>query len=94
MAQTPALLTGVYQLNANEGIILAVYQGIRFTLIPSVGGTLRYSKIDDPNIEAVSANHPGDTRIQFDVTDVTTVDCDWPYYLVTCESGTGKIGLV
>lgn len=94
MAQTPAMLTGVRVLGANEGVILSVYQGIRFTLVPSVGGTIRYSKIDDPNIEPISANHSGDTRIQFDVTDVVTVDCDWPWYLVTCEVGTAKIGLV
>ena len=92
MAQTPAMLTGVFKLNAGEGVILTPYQGIRFTMIPSAGGTVRYSQVDDPELEPVSANH--DPTTQFDVTLITTIDVAWPWYLVTCEVGTARVAIV
>lgn len=92
MAQTPANLTGVYKLQPGEGIVLAPYQGIRFTMIPATGGTMRYSQIDDPSIKPVSANH--DPATQFDITLQTTIDVAWPWYLVTCETGAGRVAIV
>lgn len=86
---TPPLLTGIHKLDAGEGVVINFYQGIRLTMIP-VGGNVTYSKIDDPEI--VPPVH--DPTTQLTITAETVVDVDWPFYYVTCDTGTARVALV
>lgn len=85
---TFAQLTGVIDLTTGAGYLVNAYQGIRLTMIPGGGGTVRYSKVD----EADATAH--DPATQTDITTETTIDVDWPFYYVTAQSGTARIALV
>jgi hypothetical protein len=86
-----ATLTGVLQLSDGDAVLLRTYQGIRFTVIPNAS-TVRYSKVDDSNLAPSPSNH--DPATQQDVTVETTVDVDWPYYLVSVSGGSARVALV
>ena len=80
-------MTGVIDLLAGEGIILNTYHGIRFTMIPD-GGNVTYSKNDDGQTEV------HDPATQLTIVAETVVDVDWPWYYVSCDSGTARVALI
>lgn len=83
---TPPFL-GIFDLDADEGVVLSAYQGIKIGLIPAGGATLRYSKVDEPN----ATGHLG---TPVDVTTETTIEVEWPYYYVDCSAGSGRVALI
>ena len=81
---TPPLLY-IGELAAGDQVVLPAYQGIRF----SIDGTdMSYSFVNDQNDTA------HDVPTQVDLAVFTTVDVVWPWVLVTCNSGTGRVALV
>ena len=84
---TPPLLSGVLDLAAGEGRVFNMYQGIRLAMIPD-GGNVTYSKVDEPDATA------HDPATQLTVTAETVIDADWPWYYVTCDTGTARVALV
>ncbi len=89
---TPPLLTGVLLMESGDFAVLNGYHGIKITVIPD-GGTVRVSKVNDD--EASIPKPPvHDLPTQVDITTETTFEADWPYYLVTVESGTARVALV
>ena len=82
---TPPLLYHNPTMEAGDFIVLDAYQGVRFSLD---GADMSYSFVDDQ--EATVHNAP----TQVDTAVFTTVDVVWPFVLVTCNSGTGRVALV
>ena len=89
---TPPLLTGVLVMEAGDFTVLSGYQGIKITIIP-VGGTVRVSKVND-DLASLPKPPVHDVPTQVDITTETTFEADWPWYLVTVESGTARVALV
>lgn len=91
MSTTFAVLTGVIDLADGDACLVQAYQGIRLTMIPN-GGTVTYSKVDEPDTAPDPANH--NTATEVDITDETTIDVAWPWYLVSVAGGTARVALV
>lgn len=90
---TPPLLTSILKLSAGEYALLNAYQGIRFTIVPDPGAEFEYSFVDDD--EASLPQPPvHDAATAIVVTALTTVDLTWPYILVSCNAGAGRVALV
>ena len=90
---TPPLLTGVLIMDTGDFTVLSGYQGIKITVIPAAASTVRVSKIND-DLASLPLPPVHDAPTTVDITVETTFEADWPYYLVTVESGTARVALV
>ena len=85
---TPPLLTAVRLMTVGDSIVLNAYQGIRATFIPDGGSQFEYSFVNDDEATA----HDPLTAILVDA--LTTIDLTWPFILVTCNAGSGRVALI
>ena len=82
---TPPLLYHNPTMEPGDLVVLDAYQGIRFSLD---GGDMSYSYVDDQEATV------HDAATEVNVAVFTTVDVVWPFVLVTCNAGTGRVALV
>ena len=83
----PRLLTGAVQLADGDAIVLEVWRGIRFAVVPGSGSTVTFSKVDSDKATA----HDSDT--QETTTTFLARTVDWPYVRVSTAGGAARVAV-
>ena len=73
---------------AGDSEVFDLYHGIRLTVIPDAFSEFEISFVDD---QETKTHDPVTVTL---ITGMTYVENNWPFLLVSCNVGTGRIGQV